>query len=171
MRIPNLGHLAVHTTPDVKRNLTICNGRFEVPEDLAAACTIPYVVTRDHAPESRAQEILDSIVYEAGKQLIVANRKRDWDFRGEYGVKVDYSELQLDLNPFGSISEELVPAVDQGQTLRQQTNMVALVVKMAFVAPMIMQVEIPDDGELVEPDGFVESMPEAGETVRLRGEK
>ena len=168
MTVPDLGHLSIHTSPDKIIGLTICNGRFEVPEDLAKACKIPYVVTRDHAPESHAQEILDKVVLEAGKQLIKANSKRGWHFRGEYGVKVDYSPLQLDLNTFGGTSDE--SAVDQEATLKQKTNMVALVVKMAFTAPTI-RVEVPDDGELVESDGFVTSLPEAGEMVKLRGEK
>jgi hypothetical protein len=168
MTIPDLGHLSIHTTPDKVLGLTICNGRFEVPYDLAAACTIPYIVARDHAPESRAQDILDSVVYEAGNQLITANMKRGWQFQGKYGIKVAYSELQLDLSPFGSISEELVPAVDQGETLLQKTNMVALIIKMAFIAPKI-QVEVFDKDELpIEDDGFVETMPEAGELVTLR---
>ncbi len=170
MGIPDLSHLAIHTTPDKVIGLTICNGRFEVPEDLAAACTIPYVISRGRAPESHAQELLDSIVYEAGKQLIEANKKRGWHFRGEYGVKVDYSSLQLDLHPFGNINGELIPAVDQGQTLRQKTNMVALIVKMAFTAPTL-QFEVPDDGQLIESDGFVESISETGDLVKLEGEK
>lgn len=168
MSVPDLGHLSIHTSPDKVMGLTVCNGRFEVPYDLAEACTIPYVVTRDHAPESRAQAILDSIVYEAGNQLIAANAKRDWEFQGKYGVKVDYSELQLDLRPFGNTNGELVPAVDQGDTLRQKTNMVALVVKMAFIAPKI-QVETFEKHELpTEDDGFIETMPKAGEMVKLR---
>jgi len=167
--IPDLGHLSIHVKPDKESDLMVCNGRFEVPRALAVLCDIPYIVTRDHAPVSRAQEILDGIVYEAGKLLIAANLKRDWHFRGEYGVKVDYSELQLDLNPFGSTSEEAI-AVDQGVTLQDSTDMVALIVKMAFVVPKIRvetfeKHELPDAG-----DGFVDT-PKAGELVKLRGEK
>ncbi|KKL79341.1 hypothetical protein LCGC14_2015800 [marine sediment metagenome] len=168
MVIPDLGHLSIHTKPDKETSLIICNGRFEVPAPLADLITFPYIVSQGRQSENRAEELFDKIVYEAGNQVIAANRKRDYHFRGEYGVKVELSKLQLDMYEFGDTTGKLIPAVNQGDTLLNGRNTVACIIKMAFTAPKI-RIEVLEPEELNEPDGFVEEMPKVEDGIFMEG--
>lgn len=148
MVIPDLGHLSIHTTPDKEIDLQPCNGRFEVESWM-----------------SPAHKHWDKVVLEAGHELIKANLKRNWHFRGDMGFEVKLSELQMDFEPFGSISTATddFQAQDSANLLQRQDK-VAYVITMWFEAPKI-RVETMENRELREPDGFVETPPASGDDI------
>ena len=84
-------------------------------------------------------------------------------WRNDLGVEVDKSELQISLDDFGSTSTAITDfeAQNQGSVLNNKYDSVAFVVKMWYVVPKI-NVEVLDNSELAEPDGFVENMPTDG---------
>ena len=86
-------------------------------------------------------------------------------WRSDLGVSVDESELQVSLYDFGSTSTPIneFTAQDQGSVLAQKEDKIAYVVKMWYVVPKV-HVEVFDNTELAEPDGFVQELP-SDETI------
>ena len=144
--------------PDKEYTLHMERGRFMIPDTLAEALD-----SDDYRVREPARMYLKPLVYEAGKDLIQANKIRGYHFRGNMGHKVYKSELQVDLYPFGTTSNEIVPAQDQGVALLLQ-NQVAYVVEMWFEAPKI-EALLTSNKELSEADGFVENPPQSGDDI------
>lgn len=156
------GKVAIHTTPDTEYGLTLSNGRFLVPSELVDRVTLPMLIHGARLEVSIAERSFRQYVMQAGKDLILANRKRGWEFRGDMGVEVDLSSMQIDFHPFGTTSNDIVPAADQHTLLTR--NVTACIIKMYFVAPKVATL-VTSNAELSEADGFVESPPAPGDDI------
>ena len=143
---------------DKEYGLHLERGRFMIPDTLAEA-----LENTDYKVREPAKQYMKPLVYEAGKDLIQANKIRGYHFRGDMGYEVRKSELQVDLYPFGTTSNEVVPAQDSGVALGSQ-NQTAYVIELWFEAPKL-EALLTSNKELSEADGFVETPPKSGDNI------
>lgn len=151
---------SIHSTPDTEQGLTQSLGRFLVPTELVDAVQLPMIIRQARLELTTADRAFRQYVKKAGNDLVQANLKRKWHFRGDLGIEVDRSELQVDFYDFGGAYASESAAKDQ-HTLDQDHNQVACVIKMWFVAPKV-QALVTSNDEVAESDGFVRNMPQPG---------
>lgn len=146
--IPRLS--AIHTRPDgVRRPMQIAE-RFELPGEVAESPFFP--------------EYVQEAAKEAMKVAIAKyERLKGWKWLDKRGVELDKSELQIDLDYFGTNEE--VGAVNPGHLLHSSPKgALAFVVKMWFEVPAFAPntLEILDEPDELEDAGLVAELPKPG---------
>ena len=148
--------------PSTDISLTISKGRFMVPEDLVNQVQLPMLIRyKTNISHTPAEESFRVYVMKAGADLVQANMKRGWHFRGDLGVRVKESELQIDFYDFGGVYE--TAAKNQGQLLDH--NEIALTIQMWFEAPMINVVIQEEHDKFKEPEGFTAFVPKTEDGI------
>ena len=153
---------AIIRTPSVEISLTISKGRFMVPEDLVNQVQLPMLIRyKTNISHTPAEESFRVYVMKAGADLVNANMKRGWHFRGDLGVRVKESELQIDFYDFGGIYN--TAAKNQGQLLEH--NEIALIIQMWFEAPKINVIVQEEHDKFTEADGFTSLVPKTEDGI------
>ena len=134
-------------SPDKEYTLERKLERFELPADM------------EH--DIRFPAMLETAAKNTARLAAEKYAKIGHHWRSDLPTEVDLSELQISLDDFGSTSHD-VDAVNQGEALKYKYNRTAYVVKMWYVVPKI-RVEVFDNDELAEADGFVRELPADGE--------
>lgn len=141
---------AIHYKPDQQYRPMQVNERFELPGEVEESPKFPEIV------QAAAKDTIKLAVWKY-------ERLKKWKWLHEKGVEVDRSELQIDLDYFGSQVE--AGAVKPGQLLHDSPKgNIAFVVKLWFMVPAFSpgQLEILDEPDELEDAGLVPEMPQPG---------